>query len=211
MSNTFLQDIANKYYDLYVSFSVEYANINVYASEMKMICSIILGLCAGIIIAAFLSLFTKRILGDFVRRIIEREALSPETAKGLDELDYFDKLTIRRAVAKSVSLRRVVKCREEEQFYADQRIKREEHERARAEDRKIGKFKELEYKIDPDNDHFFIPEDLKYMAEIKFDKKGATLRAAIATSIIAVIAFFAILIALPEVLEFLNDLAAPNI
>ncbi len=211
MSNTFLQDIANKYYDLYVSFSVEYVNINVYASEMKMICSLILGLCAGIIVAAFLSLFTKRTLGDFVRRIIERESLSPETAKTLDELDYFDSLMIRRAVAKSVSLRRVVKCREEEEFYAEQRVKREEHAQKRAEDRKIGKFKEIEYKIDPDNDHFFIPEELKYMADIKFDKKGATLRAAIATSIIVIIAFFAIMLVLPEILEFLNNLAAPNI
>lgn len=211
MNNTFLQDIANKYYDLYVSFSVEYVNINVYASEMKMICSLILGLCIGIIIAAFLSLFTKRTLGDFVRRVIEREALSPETAKTLDELDYFDKLIIRRAVAKSVSLRRVLRCREEEEFYAEQKIKREEHAKKRAEDRKIGKFKEVEYKIDPDRDHFFIPEDLKYTAEIKFDKKGATLRAAIATSVIVVIAFFAIMLALPEVLEFLDGIAAPNI
>ena len=211
MNNTFLQDIANKYYDLYVSFSVEYVNINVYASEMKMICSLILGLCIGIIIAAFLSLFTKRTLGDFVRRVIEREALSPETAKTLDELDYFDKLIIRRAVAKSVSLRRVLRCREEEEFYAEQKIKREEHAKKRAEDRKIGKFKEVEYKIDPDRDHFFIPEDIKYTAEIKFDKKGATLRAAIATSVIVVIAFFAIMLALPEVLEFLDGIAAPNI
>ena len=211
MSNTFLQDIANKYYDLYVSFSVEYANIKIFASEMKMICSLILGLSVGIIVAAFLSLFTKRTLGDFVRKVIECEALSPETAKNLDELDYFDKLTIRRAVAKSVSLRRVLRCREEEEFYAEQKIKREEHNKKRAEDRKIKKFKEIEYKIDPDNDHFFIPEDLKYMAEIKFDKKGATLRAAIATSVIVIIAFFAIMIALPEILEFLNGIAAPNI
>ena len=210
MNNTFLQEIANKYYDLYVEFSVEYANINVYASELKMICSIILGFCAGIIVAAFLSLFTKRTLGDFVRRVIEREALSPDTAKTLDELDYLDRLIIRRAVAKSVSLRRVLKCREEEEFYAAQNEKREEHEKKRAEDRSVKRFKETEYKIDADNDHFFVPEELKYMAEIKFDKKGATLRAAIATSILAVIAFFAIMLALPELLEFLDKLASPK-
>ena len=175
-----------------------------------MICSIILGFCAGIIVAAFLSLFTKRTLGDFVRRVIEREALSPDTAKTLDELDYLDRLIIRRAVVKSVSLRRVVKCREEEEFYAAQNKKREEHEKKRAEDRSVKRFKETEYKIDADNDHFFVPEELKYMAEIKFDKKGATLRAAIATSILAVIAFFAIMLALPELLEFLDKLASPK-
>ncbi|MBR6680560.1 MAG: hypothetical protein IKL59_04795 [Clostridia bacterium] len=211
MSNTFLQDIANKYYDLYVAFSVEYTNINVYATELKMILSFIIGIGVGIIIAAFMSLFTKRTLGDFVRRVIERDALSPESAKTLDELDYFDRLIIRRAVAKSVSLRRVLKCREEEEFYAEQKLKREEHEKKRAEDRSIGRFKETEYKVDADKDSFFIPEDLKYMAEIKFDKKGATLRAAIATSLITLIACIAIILALPELLEFLDGLAAPNL
>ena len=168
-----MQDIANKYYDLYVAFSVEYTNINVYATELKMILSFIIGIGVGIIIAAFMSLFTKRTLGDFVRRVIERDALSPESAKTLDELDYFDRLIIRRAVAKSVSLRRVLKCREEEEFYAEQKLKREEHEKKRAEDRSIGRFKETEYKVDAEKDSFFIPEELKYMAEIKFDKKGA--------------------------------------
>ena len=211
MSNTFLQDIANKYYDLYVAFSVEYTNINVYATELKMILSFIIGIGVGIMIAAFMSLFTKRTLGDFVRRVIERDALSPESAKTLDELDYFDRLIIRRAVAKSVSLRRVLKCREEEEFYAEQKLKREEHEKKRAEDRSIGRFKETEYKVDADKDSFFIPEDLKYMAEIKFDKKGATLRAAIATSLITLIACIAIILALPELLEFLDGLAAPNL
>lgn len=211
MNNTFLQDIANKYYDLYVEFSVEYTNINVYAPELKMILSIIIGIGVGIMIAAFMSLFTKRTLGDFVRRVIERDALSPESAKTLDELDYFDRLIIRRAVAKSVSLRRVLRCREEEEFYAEQKLKREEHEKKRAEDRSLGRFKETEYKVDADKDSFFIPEDLKYMAEIKFDKKGATLRAAIATSLITLIACIAIILALPELLEFLDGLAAPNL
>ena len=206
-----MQDIANKYYDLYVAFSVEYTNINVYATELKMILSFIIGIGVGIIIAAFMSLFTKRTLGDFVRRVIERDALSPESAKTLDELDYFDRLIIRRAVAKSVSLRRVLKCREEEEFYAEQKLKREEHEKKRAEDRSIGRFKETEYKVDADKDSFFIPEDLKYMAEIKFDKKGATLRAAIATSLITLIACIAIILALPELLEFLDGLGAPNL
>ena len=211
MNNTFLQDIANKYYDLYVEFSVEYTNINVYAPELKMILSIIIGIGVGIMIAAFMSLFTKRTLGDFVRRVIERDALSPESAKTLDELDYFDRLIIRRAVTKSVSLRRVLRCREEEEFYAEQKLKREEHEKKRAEDRSLGRFKETEYKVDADKDSFFIPENLKYMAEIKFDKKGATLRAAIATSLITLIACIAIILALPELLEFLDGLAAPNL
>ena len=208
MNNTFLQDIANKYYDLYVEFSVEYTNINVYAPELKMILSFIIGIGVGIMIAAFMSLFTKRTLGDFVRRVIERDALSPESAKTLDELDYFDRLIIRRAVAKSVSLRRVLRCREEEEFYVELAQKRAEYDEKRRADRSLPKFKEIEYKVNPSEDHFFVPEDMKYTAQIKFEKKGESLRSAIGVVVFTVVAVALIMLGLPSLLEFLNGLAA---
>lgn len=206
----YLQGIISKYYDIYFNFAIEYENLNMTVSDFKMICAIIMGLCAGIIAATFISLFNKKYLGDFVRTVIGNDALSAENAKTLYELGYVDKLMLRYAVAKSVSLRRVVKCREEEAFYEDQKQRREEYEKNRADGIKLKKFKEIEYKVDPDNDHFFIPEELKYTAEVKFDKKGATLRAAIAISVITVIAFFIMMLALPQLLEFLNGIAAPT-
>ena len=205
--NAHLQGIVSKYYDIYFNFAIEYDNLGLTVSDFKMICAIICGFCIGMIIAVFASLYTKRVLGDLVRATIAADALSPESAKTLYELGFADKLLMRRAVAKSVSLRRVLKCREEEEFISDLNAKREEYSKKREENRKLPKFKESEYKIDPSADSFFIPEELKYTAEIKFDKKGASLRSAIATSVIVIIAFIAVMIALPELLEFLDGLA----
>lgn len=210
-SNAHLQGIVSKYYDIYFNFAIEYDNLSLTVSDFKMICAIICGLCIGMIIAIFASLYTKKILGDVVRAAIAADALSPESAKTLDELGFADKLLMRRAVAKSVSLRRVLKCREEEAFIAELNEKREEYAKKREENRKLPKFKESEYKIRPSEDAFFVPEDLKYTAEIKFDKKGATLRSAIATTVIVIIAFIAVMIALPELLEFLDGLAAQTV
>ena len=206
-SNTHLQGIVSKYYDVYFNFAIEYDNLGLTVSDFKMICAIICGFCIGMIIAVFSSLYTKRVLGDLVRATIAADALSPESAKTLYELGFADKLLLRRAVAKSVSLRRVLKCREEEDFIAELNAKREEYAQKREDNGRLPKFKESEYKIDPSADAFFIPEELKYTAEIKFDKKGASMRSAIATSVIVIIAFIAVMIALPELLEFLDGLA----
>ena len=206
-SNAHLQGIVSKYYDVYFNFAIEYDNLGLTVSDFKMICAIICGFCIGMIIAVFSSLYTKRVLGDLVRATIAADALSPESAKTLYELGFDDKLLLRRAVAKSVSLRRVLKCREEEDFIAELNAKREEYAKKREDNGRLPKFKESEYKIDPSADAFFIPEELKYTAEIKFDKKGASVRSAIATSIIVIIAFIAVMIALPELLEFLDGLA----
>ena len=206
-SNAHLQGIVSKYYDVYFNFAIEYDNLGLTVSDFKMICAIICGFCIGMIIAVFSSLYTKRVLGDLVRATIAADALSPESAKTLYELGFDNKLLLRRAVAKSVSLRRVLKCREEEDFIAELNAKREEYAKKREDNGRLPKFKESEYKIDPSADAFFIPEELKYTAEIKFDKKGASVRSAIATSIIVIIAFIAVMIALPELLEFLDGLA----
>ena len=59
----YLQGIISKYYDIYFNFAIEYENLNMTVSDFKMICAIIMGLCAGIIAATFISLFNKKYLG----------------------------------------------------------------------------------------------------------------------------------------------------
>ena len=52
-----------------------------------------------------------------------------------------------------------------------------------------------------------IPEDMKYTSDIKFEKKGNSWAGAIIFSLIMVVVFVAILVALPHIFELLNDLA----
>ncbi len=195
------------FYDTYFNSAQTYENLNMEAGDILSIRLIILGLCIGIAISGFAMVFNKRILGSFVRKLLKDECLSPESAKTLDELGCSDKMFIHWAVKKSTSLRRVVKCREEEQFNTELKQKREEYQQKKAEDKSLPHFKDTEYKIDSSSDRFYIPEEMKYTADIKFDKKGTSWLGAIMLVFIMAIAFVVMTVALPHVLELINDAA----
>ena len=68
-------------------------------------------------------------------------------------------------------------------------------------------FKEESFEIDPDNDHFYIPEDMKYMADIKFESKGTTLLGAIIFTVIMIIVMFVIIYFLPDIFGMIDSIA----
>lgn len=154
-------------------FSPEYGNyenISITPSSMTSFRMIVFAFFIGINLAAIYAIFNKRYLGDFARAVISCDALSPETAKTLTELGYLKNTVIRSSLKSGTTLRRVVKCVEEEEFYAGIEEKRREFEASghpRGE-----KFREASFKIDFETAHFYIPDELKYTAEIKFEKKG---------------------------------------
>ena len=81
----------------------------------------------GLAAAGFLAVFNKQINGAFVERLLREGCMSPESAKTLPELDLADKLMLRYGVSHSVDLRRVVKCREEEEYEAESAKKADEY------------------------------------------------------------------------------------
>ena len=132
---------------------------------------------------------------------------APESALTLEELGLVDKPFVHFAVKKSTSLRRVVKCREELAFDEAQAQARKEHEARRATDKSIGRFKETEFSMNTYADAYFIPEKMKYTADIKFEKKGSTWFGAIIFAIIMIVAFIVAMVMLPRLLSLLNDVA----
>ena len=104
---------------------------------------------------------------------------------------------VRSSLKKGVTLRRVVKCREEDEFYEKQRAEKEEYDKKRAEDPSLPKFKEEIYRIDLETDRFYIPEELEITALTKFRKKGSTWLSMVVAIVILTIAFFAVLFFLP--------------
>lgn len=59
--------------------------------------------------------------------------------------------------------------------------------------------------MDPLKHHFYIPEDMKYTADIKFEKKGTTLLGAILFVVIMAIAFVVLIVSLPGIFTVLDD------
>lgn len=167
--------------------------------------SVIIGILIGFFVACCMTLFDRRVLGDFVRHVLRNECLSRETAKTLAELGYEKNAFVRGALRSGVSLRRVVKCVEEEAFNAETARKQAEYEAAN-EGKKVPAYKPPKFKVDVSTMHFYIPEELKYMADVKFEKKGANpvtlLIALVLFAAVAVIAFYAV----PELLQMLDNM-----
>lgn len=181
----------------------DYEHITVGTSAMVSLRTIVFGFFIGINIAAILAIYNKRFLGDFVRTLISSDAFSPETAKTLTELGYIKNTTIRSELRRGATLRRVVKCVEEEEYLAGLEEKRREFEAA--EHPRGEKFKETRFAIDFATAHFYIPEKDKYTAEIKFEKKGTnwlTFAAVFVLSLLLVVLMFWLT---PEMLQMLDN------
>ncbi len=198
-------EIWQYFYDTFINPSEYYEYLNLGGNGLMSVRMIIFGLCVGLAIAGFSAVFTKRVLGNVVRRVLSHEALSPDSAKTLEEMGLESSFVARMAVRKSVSVRRVVKCVEEENFIEAQNTARAEYAEKRQGNKKIPRFKESEYVINPYADKFYIPEKMKYTADIKFESKGTTWFGAVSLLIVMIVAFIAIMVALPYMLSLLND------
>lgn len=184
-----------------------YENLNLgLLGSTSTLRNILFGLFLGIVIASFIIVFDKRVLGEFVRKLLKEECLSPDKAKKLSQLGFSDKSSIRNGVRRGNTLRSVVKCREEEEYYASLAEKRKEYEKQMEEDSSLPHFKETVYRVDPDEDHFYIPEEKKYSAEFRFEKKGTTWLGFFAVIVVGLILFFALLFVIPEIMKLLDEL-----
>lgn len=148
-----------------VSFG-SYKNFSVSASTATTVRNTIIGIAIGIIIASAMMVHTKKGIGGFVRTLLRYDCTSPETAKTLLELGYFKNASIRRELKRGVSLCKLVHCKEREAAQeSGSFINETQQEVTKSEEN---------FSIDFATMHFYIPEELRYRAEIRFDKKGST-------------------------------------
>ena len=172
----------------YFSVSLgSYENFSVSASTGANMRNIILGLAIGLIIASAIMAYTKSRLGGFVRKLLRENCTSPENAKTLLELGYFQDPSIRRELKKGVSLSKLVKCKERE----------EQEESNEAEQIFVPDFK---------NAHFYIPEELRYRAEIRFEKKGSTWGFFALVSLITIIVAAFMCFFMPDLFQLTDNL-----
>ncbi len=203
---SFIKELWDYFYSTYLSGeSLHFENLNFGSGSMISLSGILFGLFVGIIVASFAMVIDKRVLGEFVRKLLSEECLSPESAKTLYELGYNRKYVIRNGVRRGTTLRSVVKCREEEEYNAQIAEQRAKYEERRKEDDSLPPFREAPYSVNADTDHFYIPEEKKYSAEMRFEKKGTSWFAFFVVILVCIIGFVALLFVLPELLELVDE------
>jgi hypothetical protein len=168
--------------------------------------NIIFGLILGIIFASYLSIFNKRVYGDFVRSLIGENCSSPETAKTLSELGYMKNSAVRSALKSGNAYRGIIRCPEAEEYYASREQARGEYEaRVAASGEKAPAFNSPEYKFDFTTARFYIPEEKHFTAAERFEKKGTSVLSAVVITVVSLVLFWAILKFLPDILQLLDN------
>ena len=186
--NSTLGELISYFQETYFSIRFgAYDNFSIPLQTANTINKMIPALVLGIIIAAVAAIFCRRIEGDFVHTLIKNEAFCPEAGMTLMSTGAFRSTFIRHELCHSAFLRKVVFCREEQAFLEE-------------------KGKDATYKIDFTRDHFFIPEDLKYRAENRFNPKGSNWRTVVLTVVLVPVFVGLLCRFMPSILQLADSL-----
>lgn len=201
-----LEELWEYFVDTYFSADVPYLeNYNLGTGSLVTLQGIIIGLSIGLALASIGTIYSKKHLGDFVRKLIYDECFDAKSAKTLYELGYLKDAGVRGAVKSGGTLSLWARCVEEDEFYSALETKREEFNEAHKNDEKPPKFKEPEFKRDVNSMHFYLPADKKYAAEIKFDSKGANWIAALLICLVSLVFCIFACYIVPDVLKLIDN------
>ncbi|MBE6548545.1 MAG: hypothetical protein E7667_06710 [Ruminococcaceae bacterium] len=180
--------------------------LNFDGDSVMSIIRVIIGIAIGVVLASAISVYDKRYLGSFVRKLISSECTSAENAKTLYELGFDDKLGVRFALWRGYTYSRWVICVEEEEYNKRMEEKRLEFEKAHEGEKRPPKFKAKPFKQDIDTMRYYVPEERCDAAQTKFSAKGSNglgiFIVLLVTAIILCVAIFA----LPKIFGLANNI-----
>ncbi|MBR3894046.1 MAG: hypothetical protein IKJ35_02750 [Clostridia bacterium] len=217
-----------------VEFGV-YENFSVNPGMGQTVRNIIVAIALGLIVAFLMTAYFRIGLGNFVRKLLKEECFSPESAKNLMELGYFQSTMIRRELTKGGSLRMVVhQCEETATVETDEaeaveteveksdveaapenacaeEISEEEQPaevfaEASAEAPEDQKREGQAKKIDFLTARFYIPEDLRARAEIRFQKKGSGWGSIVLAVLLTIVGSALLCWLLPDIVRLADNL-----
>ena len=150
-------------------------------------------------------MYDNRAVGGYIRKMIYEGAIGKDKAVTLYHLGTNMRSSFARALRKTAGVRRLVKCVEEEEFLTEIEESRAEYEKKREEDASLPPFSAAEYKFNGE-EHYYIPEDKRISAEIKFANRGMKLWGYLLVIIGSAVGFFALMMLLPYILKLLDQM-----
>ena len=187
-------------------FSVDmgrYEHISIGSGSLITLQKVVLGICVGIIVAAAMACYDKNRLGAFVRTIVREQALWPDRAMTLSDLGFAGNRAVRTSLRSSNKLGRIVHSVEKDDYDAQVAAAREAYMAEHGNDEG---FFMPQYRMDVNNDHFYIPDEEHYRAEVRFDNRGSGWRAFMLVCIVAVMAAALICFLLPDMIQLVDNM-----
>lgn len=174
----------------------QYSNLN-FGNGIISLEMVITAIFIGAVLAAFAAVYNKRILGNFVWALLKSGATSKETAKTIYELKFEKNPFLRGALRDGTTFRRTVLSTDD----VVQEPTDNETEKGRKKEN-INPRRPIELKTA----RFYIPEQRRYRAEIRYHRKGTDW----ITFTLSVLIFAALAVGvyyiLPEILTLLDNL-----
>ena len=212
-NGSFLHELITYLHETY--FSVDfgaYDHISLGPGAAQTVQTVIFSLTAAIILVAIATYYHRVYLGRVVRRLLREEANSPEKAKTLMELGYFRSAFIRRELAHGTALRKLIRCTEEEEYARAKAeiaaaepsddptdVEKTHHVSARA-------LTASPYRMNFLTARFYIPEDLRHRAAVRYEWKGSGLVALILVVLGAILFAALACYALPDLLQLIDNI-----
>lgn len=192
--------------DKYFTVDMPYMeNFSIKSNALFSFRILIIGITIGLVIASAMSVYNKRHIGSFIRKLISEGCLRPDNAKTLEELGYIKNIGVRSAIKSGGTLSRWARCREEDEFVAAIKEQKAKFDEEHKEDAKAPKFIEPEFRRDCNTMHFYLPEEKKYAAEVKFDDKGARWWAVAIVAVAAIVLCAFICYILPDAIKMVDN------
>lgn len=181
------------------SLAGKYDNL-VFYNRIQNFKLVLFAVWLGIIIGISYSYYTKDYLGRLVRRLLKNEALSPEKAMTLKELGYKHAFPLSIHLKKGGMLSRYVSAAN-----GDEAVSAKEKNKKFKKIRSLFGISDVTEKYDFSSLKFYVPEEKKYKADVRFEKKGSNpawfLTWAIVITALAVLVYFLV----PELVTMLDN------
>lgn len=188
-----------------------YTNFDLGSSSIINIHVIVFGIFIGVMLAAIYSIYTKKILGRFVRKLLAEEIIAPEEAKTLDELGFAKNLAIIWGL-RGYTLGRVVNSVEKDEFIKAtndaRQIYEDNRKRAAKQGKRLPSFPEPKFTKKVRECSYYIAEKNKYTAEMRFNDNGSGYGTFFFVLLIAFICVIIVYALLPQILTLIDTVLA---
>ena len=187
-------------------FSVDtgrYEYIQVGTGSLVTLQRVVLGIFAGIIVAAGFAFYDKNRLGAFVRTLVKEQCLWPEKAQTLYDLGFMKNGGVKASLRSPNKLGKIIRCVEKEQY--EKRVE-EAREAYVAEHGSDEGFFMPNYRINFETDHFYIPDEEHYSAEVRYEQNGSGWRAFLLVVLVAVVGAALVCYLLPDMLQLVDNM-----
>ncbi len=172
---------------------------------------IVWALFAGFIVAALMAIYQKRLVGGVVKAILSGGATSPEKAMTVSELGYATDWFAKNALRRDAALLRFV-SRVDAAAEAPKKDETDGAESAegankaeKAESEKPQTTRSGAPVIDFETARFYIPDELRYKAEVRYARKGTDFVSFGICIVIFVAAAFAAIFLIPDLIQLIDN------